>query len=203
MEKQQMSTNITGSRSKIRERVQKQPQRKRIFQIATLVMGLLLIVAAGYLIISKISTSRPKYEPGDVVYDKPLKAIHEMAGASLSSIKFLPKDGPQPKVAVSETFYDFESIGSNEVVHHEFVISNIGEAPLTISRAYTTCGCTTANFTSTEIPPGKSILMTLTLDAGFHNVRGQTVQRGVIIENNDPHNSQLEIWAQASVKNGP
>lgn len=198
-----MNENITGSRSKIHERVQKQPQRKRIFQIAKLVIVLLLIVAAGYLVFSKRPATRLEYKPGEVVYGQPLNAFHEMTGASLSSIKFLPKDGPQPKVAVSETFYDFESIGSSEVVQHEFVISNIGEAPLTISRAYTTCGCTTANFTSTEIPPGKSIIMTFTFDAGFHDVRGQTVQRGVIIENNDPHNSQLEIWAQVSVQNDP
>jgi hypothetical protein len=197
-----MSAKISGKRSKIRERMQRQRRIKRILQIATLVTGLVLIVAAGYFIGKRLTTGLD-YEPGEVVYGKPLKAVHEMAGANLSSINFLPKDGPQPKVVVSETFHDFEIIGSREVVQHEFLISNIGEASLTISRAYTTCGCTTANFTNTEIPPGKSIIMTLTLDAGVHDVRGQTVQRGVIIENNDPHNSQLEIWAQASVQNGP
>jgi hypothetical protein len=79
--------------------------------------------------------------------------------------------------------------------------TNLGDAPLTISRAYTTCGCTTAEFTSTVIPPGKVVIMTLYLDAGFHDVTGQTVRRGVIIENNDPNNSQVEIWTTATVRN--
>jgi hypothetical protein len=42
--------------------------------------------------------------------------------------------------------------------------------------------------------------MTIVLDAGFHDVTGQTVRRGVIIENNDPKRSSTEIWIQASVR---
>ena len=42
--------------------------------------------------------------------------------------------------------------------------------------------------------------MTLRFDAGYHDTRGQSVRRGVIIENNDPNNPQMEIWAEASVR---
>ena len=49
------------------------------------------------------------------------------------------------------------------------------------------------------IPPGKAALVTLVLDAGFHDVRGQTVRRGIIIENNDRSNAKAEIWTRASV----
>ena len=89
------------------------------------------------------------------------------------------------------------------MVQHEFAIANVGDAPLTISRAYTTCGCTTADFTATVIPPGKVSIMTLTFDAGFHDAGGQTVRRGVIIENNDARNPQVEIWTQAAVRTTP
>jgi hypothetical protein len=143
------------------------------------------------------------YEPEDVVYDAPLFVIHEMTPPTLSSIQFYPKDGPQPEITISESFHDFGSIGPTDVVTHDFVIANHGDAPLTIHRAYTTCGCTTAEFTSTIIPPGKVVIMTLILDAGFHDVSGQTVRRGVIIENNDPNNSQIEIWSEGSVRNSP
>ena len=74
---------------------------------------------------------------------------------------------------------------------------------LTISRAYTTCGCTKAEFTSSIIPAGKVAIVTLVFDAGFHDVRGQTVRRGLIIENNDPDWPTVEIWAQASVRSSP
>ena len=92
------------------------------------------------------------------------------------------------------------SIGPTDVVTYDFVITNMGEAPLTINRAYTTCGCTTASFTATVIPPGKVSLITMRMDAGYHDVRGQTVRRGIIIENNDLETPQVEIWAEASVR---
>ena len=83
------------------------------------------------------------------------------------------------------------------------MIANQGDASLTISRAYTTCGCTTADFTATVIPPGKVAVVTMKYDAGFHDARGQTVRRGIIIENNDQKNPQVELWAQATVRNSP
>jgi hypothetical protein len=44
-------------------------------------------------------------------------------------------------------------------------------------------------------------MVTLRLDAGFHDVRGHAVQRELIIENNDPTSPQIEIWSQASFRN--
>ena len=85
------------------------------------------------------------------------------------------------------------------MVRRKFVIRNEGAAPLTIVRAYTTCGCTTAEFSARVIPPGKLAVVTLIFDAGFHDARGQTVDRGIIIENNDRDNSQAEIWTRAAV----
>jgi hypothetical protein len=85
------------------------------------------------------------------------------------------------------------------VVERTFIVRNEGEALLTISRAYTTCGCTTAEFSASVIPPGKVATVKVIFDAGFHDTAGQTVRRGVIIENNDPNQSQAEIWVQAAV----
>ena len=90
-----------------------------------------------------------------------------------------------------------------EIGQHEFVIANQGEALLTISRAYSTCGCTMAEFSASVIPPGKVSIVTMVYDAGFHDARGQTVRRGIIIENNDPKNPQVELWVQATVRNNP
>ena len=142
-----------------------------------------------------------EFSPEDVIYNSPITVSHEMTGADISSIPFFPKDQPQPKISVSESDFDFGSVGASDVVTHEFYIQNIGEATLTISRAYTTCGCTQAKFTATVIPPGKVVIMTIVFDAGYHDSRGQVVNRGVIIENNDPDIPQLEIWAQAKVLN--
>jgi len=196
---------ITSSSQPARRAPSRQrPRRHGLPAILTLALGALLMGVSWYLIVRPGSTQAGfTYSPADVVYAQPLHASHETGPSSVNPITFPPKDGPQPKILVLEDFHNFGSIGPGKVVTHDFVIANQGEAPLIISRAYTTCGCTTADFSATVIPPGKVSLITLRLDAGFHDVSGQTVRRGVIIENNDPKNPQVELWVQASVRARP
>lgn len=190
------------SRQDIQERVRQRRRRKKIIPIIVLsAVGLLLI---GFSFISILNRQTVQaaadYDQEEISHKQPLYAVHEMEPTNLDSIPFLPGDGPQPTMSIPKKFHNFGSVGPNEVVEQEFVIANEGDAPLTISRAYTTCGCTTANFSATVIPPGQVSIMTLRFDAGYHDTRGQTVRRGVIIENNDPLNPQMEIWAEASVR---
>ncbi|MEX2161168.1 MAG: DUF1573 domain-containing protein [Anaerolineales bacterium] len=183
-------------------------QRRRRSQARLLGgLALVLVLAAG-IWMAVTAASRPAdhqvaYDESLVVYGETLRAVHEMSGPNLGSIPLLPEDGPQPKIVIAQPFFDFKGVGAAEVVQHVFVIANEGTAPLTISRAYTSCECTTADFTATLIPPGGISLMTLTFDASAHDVRGQTVRRGVIIESNDPTSLQTEIWTQASVAATP
>jgi hypothetical protein len=198
-----MENKTSDSRKAIRERARKRRQQQEMIPAIVLgVLGIILIGVAWYFIADP-GSAQTNFEYGseDVVYDQPIQAIHEMDGGSLDKIAFLQSDGPQPKVVLLEDFYDFGSVGPTEIATHEFVILNQGEAPLTIHRAYTTCGCTVADFTATVIPPGKVSIVTMRYDAGFHDARGQTVRRGIIIENNDPNNPQIELWAQAAVRN--
>jgi hypothetical protein len=161
---------------------------------------LLIVLAVAYTLWSdnRGSPAAFAYGPGDVTGDRPLRAVHDMGEGP--AIPFLPAGGPQPKIVVSERSYDFGSIGPQEKVQRLFAIRNDGEAPLTISRAYTTCGCTYADISATIIQPGEVAEVILVFDAGFHDSRGQTVRRGLIIENNDPRQSQVEIWVQAAVR---
>ena len=179
-----------------------QEERNKKFRIGGLfIVGFVLVALAAWTWWNGQQGLEIDYDPEDIAYDLPIHAVHEMGDGP--PISFLPKNGPQPQIVVNERYYDFGKIGAIDIVTREFVIANTGEAPLTISRAYTTCGCTTADFTSSIIPPGKVSIMTIVLDAGFHDVTGQTVRRGVIIENNDPKRSSTEIWIQASVGQSP
>lgn len=164
--------------------------------IAVIVIVLLLALQPDFL--GDSSDTTLAYDPEDVVYDEGLFGVHEM-GPSNVKIPFLPKGSPQPRLVIPETTWDFGRVGPTDVVTHTFVLKNEGEAPLTIARIYTTCGCTTAELTARVIPPGKVALLTLIFDAGYHDVRGQRVRRGVIIENNDPRNSEASVWATAFV----
>lgn len=188
-------------------RIRKEKRQKNIYSIIVAAGVVILLLSAWTLWSGRRSGSinmdsvTIEYSAEDVAYDEPIHAIHEMGAGP--PIPFLPKDEAQPQIEVNERFFDFGSVGPTEVVTREFVIANMGDAPLTISRAYTTCGCTTADFTSAVIPPGKVAVMSLRFDAGYHDTRGQTIRRGIIIENNDPDHSNTEIWVQASVRSTP
>lgn len=138
------------------------------------------------------------YEPEDVAFNQPILAVHEMGEGP--PIPFLSRNGDQPDIELPLKFYDFGTIGPQDVVEKTLIMRNTGDAPLTISRAYTTCGCTTAEISASVIPPGMVATIRLVFDAGFHDVSGQTVRRGLIIENNDPNQSQVEIWMQATIR---
>lgn len=177
-----------------------EPARKSNTPQILLGIGVALIVfSLGYIYWSEQKNAQAVqvYQAGDVATMQPILAVHEMGEGS--PIPFLPKGEPQPNIVIPETSYDFGAIGTKDVVEQTFVIRNTGEAPLTISRAYTTCGCTTAEISASVIPPGRVATVKLIFDAGFHDAAGQTVRRGLIIENNDPEQSQVEIWIQAKV----
>ncbi len=182
----------------VRSQRRARPETKLMVMIG-IISVVVLALAAAYITWSGNSQAAPlfAYAAEDVVEEQPFTAVHEMGQGP--EIPFLAADGPQPKIVVSEHFYDFGRIGARDIVQQTFAIRNDGDAPLTISRAYTTCGCTVADFTASAIPPGKVAEVTLIFDAGFHDSRGQTVRRGLIIENNDPTRPQVEIWTQAAV----
>lgn len=184
-----------------RRKVSSQNRNSRNWKlIALLIAGVLLLSIGVVAYVSSPPTVRAAldYRAEDVAHEQPVLAIHEMSEGS--PIPFLPKNQAQPRIQVPEKYYNFGVVGPQDVVEREFIIRNTGEAPLTISRAYTTCGCTIAEISATVIPPGQVATVKLIFDAGYHDAAGQTVRRGLIIENNDPSFSQAEIWIQASVR---
>lgn len=174
-------------------------RRKKPVPFWMVMAAVLVVIGGAYLYLSNRPTGKAPldYAEEEVVRGNPIHAVHEMRAGP--PIPFLPKDQPQPRIVVPESTYDFGRVGPTSVVRYRFPVRNTGEAPLTISRAYTTCGCTTADFTARVIPPGKVALVTLTFDAGIHDARGQNVRRGVIIENNDRRQPKAEVWTRASV----
>ena len=189
----------TGNRKPNQGSTPKAVRQRKPVPFWMVMAGLVVVIGGAYLYFSNQSPDAATldYAEEEVVRDKPFRAIHEMGGGP--PIPFLPKDQPQPKIEVPDGTHNFGRIGPTAVVRYRFAVRNAGDAPLTISRAFTTCGCTTANFTAHTIPPGKVAEVTMIFDAGFHDARGQNVRRGVIIENNDRRQSKAEIWTSASI----
>jgi hypothetical protein len=171
-----------------------------------IILGIVVLLIFGlfiYLMFTRgIGNANIQFNPSDVVYGEKIHAVHSMETSPYSqpsslSLVSLPI---KPEMQLSETYYDFGVVDAQQVLTRTFVITNSGQSPLIILRAYTTCGCTTADFTTTEIPSGKVGLMVLQFDPGYHDMHGTTVRRGVMIETNDPDHLTQEVWIQASIK---
>jgi len=189
-----------GRNAKRKSAAPNPPKKKKSVPFYWVMFGVIAAAAGGYYLLTDTDRSAqavPSYSEEEVARDGSFVAVHKMQAGP--SIPFLPAGGPQPKISIPADYYNFGSVGPRDVVRRKFIVRNEGEAPLTISRAYTTCGCTTAEFSARIIPPGKLALVTLVFDAGFHDARGQTVDRGIIIENNDRGKPTAEIWTRAAV----
>ncbi len=136
---------------------------------------------------------------GDVVKGDPVVGVHEMNAAAVPTAP-IPPEGP-PKLVLPETFHDFGTIpATGGTVDYTFPVRNEGKGTLTISRVYTTCGCTTAELSSRVIPPGKQATLKVVYDPAFHDVQGE-VRRDVILEVNDPEwGGQAMVSIRADVQ---
>lgn len=63
-------------------------------------------------------------------------------------------DGPLPTFAFDEQLHDFGTIKDGDVVEHIFEFTNNGAAPLIISEAKGSCGCTVPEWPREPIPVG-------------------------------------------------
>lgn len=196
--------NHSSARAMIKNKRRRSTRNKAITVIGIVLV--LAVLVGG--IVRLLELTRPgkvtvDFNSEDIVRDQPFLAVHEMVAFDPNTIPFLPEDGPQPKIAFSENEHNFGVIGLRDVVSKAFIIANRGDAPLTISKAYTTCGCTTVEISARVIPPGKAVTANLIFDAGYHETGGQTVRRGLILETNDPKFPRSEIWTRATVRTTP
>jgi hypothetical protein len=63
--------------------------------------------------------------------------------------------GKEARAKFKEAVWDFGKVKQGEVLAHEFVFTNEGDAPLVIERVSTSCGCTAALASEDRIAPGK------------------------------------------------
>lgn len=65
-------------------------------------------------------------------------------------------EGPLPAMQFSKEEHDFGTINDGDIVEHKFTFKNVGEAPLIISNATATCGCTVPEWPKEPIAVGES-----------------------------------------------
>ncbi|WP_140938258.1 DUF1573 domain-containing protein [Sphingobacterium lumbrici] len=61
--------------------------------------------------------------------------------------------------------HDFGNIPQRTPVSHEFKFTNVGDAPIIISKVDPTCGCSVADFSKAPVKPGETGTIKATFNA--------------------------------------
>jgi hypothetical protein len=79
-----------------------------------------------------------------------------------------------PQLGIEEPTADFGSVEQGTPVSHVFHLKNTGDAPLHISNVKSSCGCTAAVVSESDVQPGAEARVLATLDT--HRVAGRTTK---------------------------
>ena len=88
---------------------------------------------------------------------------------------------PKTILQFTDTKYSFGKIKEGDIVKHAYHFTNAGKAPLFISKAEVSCGCTVPSFPKEAIPPGGEGDIMVQFDS--HNKSGHQ-QKNVLIYSN-------------------
>lgn len=89
----------------------------------------------------------------------------EQAAANGTNTNPPPADGKYPQMSFTKLEHDFGTIKEGEKVETFFTFVNTGEAPLTITNASGSCGCTVPEFPKEPIKPGGTGKMKVSFDS--------------------------------------
>lgn len=98
-----------------------------------------------------------------------------------------------PEMTFDETEYDFGNIPKGEAVEHVFSFTNTGKAPLVITNASSSCGCTVPTYPKNEtIAPGEKGELTVKYNGSG---KGQVTKTVTVSANTEKGKEQLKIKA--------
>jgi Protein of unknown function (DUF1573) len=97
--------------------------------------------------------------------------------------------------------HEFGEIIQGERVTYAFKFKNTGDAPLVISSASASCGCTVPEYTKTPVEPGEEGFINVTFDSAGKS--GMTSKTVTLIANTVPNTKVLTISADIQVPKEP
>ena len=173
------------------------------------ILGIVLVLVGVNLLQSGVLADPPvasrSEDPVDLLplaeRKQPLKGSHDMARIPQQTPA--PQPAPEgvalPGLDLPTDSHDFGRIPGRPDVAHVFSVQNTGTADLKIWNLVTSCGCTTAELSSSIIPPGQRADLTVTFDPDFHVTQGEVV-RLVWFATNDPTQPWAEVRLAADVQ---
>lgn len=108
----------------------------------------------------------------------------------------------QPKIKFKEEARNFGKVKQGQVLAHEFVFTNEGDATLVIQNVSTTCGCTAALASEEKIAPGKEGKIEVKFDTRGY---GGQISKLIYVDSNDPGapRKSLEVSVDIEIPPAP
>jgi hypothetical protein len=96
----------------------------------------------------------------------------------------------RPKVVVDRADYDFQTMDMGIDGTHDFLLTNVGNAPLELSEGGTSCSCALSELHQRVVLPGKSVKVTLKWKS-----KGEwgPYHQSAIVLTNDPDSPRVEL----------
>jgi hypothetical protein len=112
----------------------------------------------------------------------------------IQSVTFAERKGAYAALTVGTGTYDFGKVKQGEVLKHEFIIKNTGNAPLEIVGMETVCSCTKISIDTKSIQPGGQAIFTMELDT--KHLEGKQVKSATIFANAFPKIKRLVLTTE-------
>lgn len=126
--------------------------------------------------------------------------------SSYEDPNYLPSDSDSVVVSseskgyieFTNSSFDFGNIEEGKIIDYKFEFVNNGESPVIVSRVVTSCGCTTSDFTSTPVLPGKTGYVTIKFDSNGQSGKQQKI---ITVQSNAENNIEtIEIKGTVNKK---
>lgn len=108
-------------------------------------------------------------------------------------------EGPLPEFAFNEESHDFGTINEGDVVEHVFAFTNTGDAPLIISSATGSCGCTVPEWPKEPIGVGEKG----EIKVKFNSRKKPGIQNKTVTITSNTYPKQQRIKIKANVTPAP
>jgi len=126
-----------------------------------------------------------------------LVAVAMLAMAPRAGFTQSQTSGPQPSLEIAQASYNFGTVLNGPPVTHVFKLKNAGAGKLIIGQVLPSCGCTVAKPTKTELGPGETSEIDVTLSTSALN--GQSGHT-VTIATNDPKHQMATLTMVGNVE---
>lgn len=98
-------------------------------------------------------------------------------------------------ITFDKTTFDYGAVKPGSDGTRFFTVTNTGDKPLVISNVKPSCGCTTPEFSTDPIMPGKSAK----IKVGYNTTLNGAFNKMIEVFSNDPANSRSVIYIKGNV----